>query len=174
MSQALGRVLQKDELEGPRGPDGRHRVTVPERWLADGLWIELDLPRMLECAKCNGGGCDACDRSGAVVTRGRKELPELVEVKLPESTQGVTLRLPRRGGLPGTEAENLARGILLLVVVPGETASDGVRVTEQAAPEVLPVPVAAPLAPSYLFSPPRLLAAAALLFVLLVAFALTR
>ena len=171
MSQALGRVLQKDDLEGPRGPDGRHRITVPAAWLEAGFWIELDLPRMLECASCRGGGCDACDRSGAVTTRGRKELGEIVEVKLPETTEGVALRLPRRGGLPDDARPDLARGVLVLMIVPGDAASDGVRLVERA-PE--PALVTAPTPVRYLFSPTRLLVAAAVLFALLLAFALTR
>lgn len=173
MTQALGRVLQKDDLEGPRGPDARHRITVPRAWLAEGRWVELDLPRMLECARCGGGGCDGCERSGAVTTRGRKELPEIVELRLPESTQAVTVRLPKRGGLPPDSMPDLARGVLLLAIVPGDAASDGVRVVEHAVEtiaEVAPVPLAA----RYALTPARLAVAAVVLVVLLILFVATR
>lgn len=172
MTQALGRVLQKDELDGPRGPDGRHRVTVPRAWLVEARWIELELPRMLECARCDGGGCDGCERSGAVTTRGRKELPELVELKLPAAAQAVTVRLPRRGGLPPDATPALARGSLLLVVAPGDRASDGVRELERDVAPVAASP-APPLAP-YALTPPRLLVAAIVCVALLVAFVLGR
>ncbi len=171
MTQALGRVLQQDDLEGPRGPDGRLRITVPREWLVEARWIELDLPRMLECARCRGGGCDGCERSGAVVTRGRKELAEVVELKLPESAQAVTLRLPRRGGLPPDATPDLARGLLLLAVFPGDDASDGVRALERE----LPLPIAPPpTLASYALTPPRLAIAAGVFFVLLLVFVLTR
>lgn len=127
VGQALGRVLRDEDLEGPRGPDATLRISVPVDWLTIGAWIEVDLPRTLPCAACGGGGCDRCGRSGAVVTRGRKELPEVLDLRLPASERGATVRLPKRGGLPENGEEGLGRGILLLTVMPGETASEGVR-----------------------------------------------
>jgi len=172
VTQALGRVLQRDELEGPRGPDGRLRVTVPRGWLAEGRSIELEVPRMLECARCGGGGCDGCERSGAVTTRGRKEPPELIDLHLPASSQAVTVRLPRRGGLPSDETPDLARGLMLLLVVPGDEPSAGVRVVEVAAQ---PAAVSAPtLAARYALTPARLLVAAAVLLIVLCVFVATR
>lgn len=155
---------------------------MPAEWLAEGASIELELPRTLSCAACGGGGCDACGRSGAVYTRGRKELPELVEVSLPSSTggaRGATVRLPKRGGLPSDETPELARGMLLLTVIPGEAASDGVRRREL--PEApLPVPYEpAPLAqvppPAAGYLSPEVLGAVALaLLVLLALFVFAR
>jgi hypothetical protein len=128
---ALGRVLLDDELTGPRGPDGRLRLRVPAEWLSEGARIELELPRMLACAGCDGGGCDGCGRSGAIETRGRRELAELLEIELPCSTQSVPLRLPRRGGLGEGE---LGRGLLLLTVSAGDPPSEGLtRLSRQAA-----------------------------------------
>ena len=172
VAQALGRVVRKEDLEGPRGPDARHRIVVPASWLANGRWIELDLPRLLECAACAGGGCDRCDRSGAVSTRGRQELPELVEVKLPEADGNVTLRLPKRGGLPADEKSTLGRGLLMLTIAPGIDASDGVRVTDEVA--LVEAPEAPLAAPKPYLTPVVLFAAALALFVLLVAFVFSR
>jgi hypothetical protein len=157
VSQALGRVLRDEDLEGPRGPDATLRVSVPHDWLKRGVWIEVDLPRTLPCAACAGGGCDKCGRSGAVVTRGRKELPEVIDLRLPETEQGATMRLPKRGGLPEDGDETVGRGILLLTVVPAEAPSDGVRHLEDrddvvdlvAEPEgpLAPVPQLSPATP---------------------------
>lgn len=124
MPQPLGRVLSDADLEGPRGPDVRHDVTVPASWLHEGAQITLELPRLLACAACQGGGCDKCGRSGAVELRARGAEAERVELELPESEQAVLIRLPRRGGRGGEGEE---RGHLLLTVSPGERASDGVR-----------------------------------------------
>lgn len=59
------------------------RVVVPAKWLAEGSTIEVELPRNLICARCSGGGCGACNNSGAITLRGRTELPEVVQVVLP-------------------------------------------------------------------------------------------
>ena len=79
--------------------------------------------------------------------------------------------MPRRGGLPDDARPDLARGVLVLMIVPGDAASDGVRLVERA---LEPALVTAPTPVRYLFSPTRLLVAAAVLFALLLAFALTR
>ncbi len=123
MGQALGRVLRDEDLTGDRGPDGRLRVRVHVDWLAQGARVSLRVPRMLACATCDGGGCDGCGRSGAVVTRGRKDAPEHVDVRLPKSTRPVIVRLPRRGGV-GDEGK--VRGLLLVVVAPGHEPTEGV------------------------------------------------
>ena len=143
-------MLRDEDLEGPRGPDGTLRVVVPGPWLAESAWVEIDLPRMLACASCSGGGCDLCGRSGAVATRARKELPEIVELRLPASETGATVRLPKRGGLPEEGDLYRPRGMLLLTVVPGEPVSEGVRrrVEEEIAPEAVPeAPLALPARP---------------------------
>lgn len=128
----LGRVLDPQALLADRGPDGGLDVTVPAAWLGARRWIRLTVPRTLVCAACDGGGCDACGRSGAVETRPRGSEPAPFEVELPPSP--AVVRLPGRGGL----AEGLPSGHLLLRVRAGATASKGVElVTEalDAAPE---------------------------------------
>jgi hypothetical protein len=118
MAEVLGRVLASDLLS-PRGPDAFHRVRVPGAWLERGATIELELPRYLGCAACEGGGCDICHRSGAVTLRGRDEPSDVVEVSLPEGArdQAFVIRIPERGGLAPADSL-LPRGHLLLRVEP--------------------------------------------------------
>ena len=154
MSKVLGRVTSSGGY--PRGPDALHRVRVPRDWLDDGATIELELPRNLACAGCEGGGCDICGRAGAITLRGRNEPPELVEVTLParrkgeeppsSGHRGLVLRIPDQGGLPEPGLE-LPRGVLMLRVVAADEADPAVRrvvLTERAAPVVRQVRRAQP------------------------------
>jgi hypothetical protein len=132
VSEVLARVTTRT-LDVPRGPDVVHRIRVPHAWLEAGDTVELELPRNLSCAACDGGGCDLCERAGAITLRGRDELPEIVQVTLPVrkadsagAPRGVVIRIPEQGGLPPAEAE-LPRGLLLLRVEPAELADPGVR-----------------------------------------------
>lgn len=144
MAQVLGRVTRADDA--PRGPDVEFTLRLPASWLEEGACIRFELPRNLNCAACQGGGCDRCGRAGAVSTRGRREPPEEVELTLPKSEgellqNGLTIRVPERGGLPRGGAE--LRGYLLLKVKPSEAPDAGlVRVQpqhEQLAEAGLPV-----------------------------------
>lgn len=91
---------------------------MPPAWLKRGAVVELELPRHLVCAACDGGGCDTCERSGAVTLRERGEPADLVEVTLPgEQGDTFVIRLPERGGLP-PHGSGLPRGNLLLRVEP--------------------------------------------------------
>jgi len=118
VAEVLGRVVQA-ELDSPRGPDASHRIRVPKEWIERGSVIELELPRHLTCRACSGGGCDACERSGAVTLRGRGEPPDLVEVTLPARPQdeSFVIRIPERGGLATVES-GLPRGQLFLRIEP--------------------------------------------------------
>ena len=146
MSEVLARVTTRT-LDTPRGPDVVHRIRVPRAWLESGEAVELELPRNLSCAACDGGGCDLCERSGAITLRGRDELPEILHVTLPMrppeadgATRSVVIRIPEQGGLPPADAEILPRGLLLLRVEPAEVADPGVSRV------VPPAPVAQRLA----------------------------
>lgn len=140
----LGKVT--GAIDVPRGADVIHRIHVAADWLEQGALIEIELPRNLKCAACDGGGCDTCDRSGAISVRGKKELSEVLQVTLPrrdesdlESTASgrtLVIRIPERGGLP--DSPHLPRGLLLLAVVPSEASDPGIRRIEQpATPPVL-------------------------------------
>jgi len=89
--------------------------------------VELELPRHLVCASCEGGGCDTCERSGAVTLRERGAQPDVISVALPGgvSDDCFVIRLPERGGLAAPES-GLPRGYLLLRVEPSAEADASV------------------------------------------------
>ena len=138
MAELLGRVVQS-ELDSPRGPDASHRIRVPKDWIEQGSVIEFELPRHLTCRACEGGGCDICERSGAVTLRGRGEPPDLVEVTLPARPRGESfvIRIPERGGLASPES-GLPRGQLFLRIEPADGSEPSASVAK-----VMPVIVAA-------------------------------
>jgi hypothetical protein len=126
----LARVTTRT-LNVPRGPDVTHRIRVPWAWFEAGEIVEFELPRNVMCAACEGGGCDACERSGAITLRGRDELAEILSVTLPTrhgegEIRSVVIRIPEQGGLAPETAGALPRGLLLLRVEPAEVADPGV------------------------------------------------
>ncbi|MEZ4294610.1 MAG: hypothetical protein R3B70_06515 [Polyangiaceae bacterium] len=117
----LGRLVDKAALDADDGPRARAKVTVPASWGSEGALIEVTLPRTLECARCDGGGCDACGRSGALRGPGA-ERARVVRVRLPKAMgDGVAMRL----GKPFGKASKIAQ--LWLEVRPGKAASASVR-----------------------------------------------
>lgn len=171
MGEVLGRVVSGD-LTSPRGPDALHRVRVPRRWLETGALVEIELPRNLTCAGCEGGGCDACERSGALTVRGRGEPIGLLVVTLPTSSPPATvvIRIPEYGGLPPDGSE-LPRGHLLLRVEPGAKADPSVNLAPDRVVEAR-IPTPAAPAPSLERRPIWLVAAALSVGVALVIWAL--
>jgi hypothetical protein len=140
--EVLGKVTTRT-LDVPRGPDVVHRIRVPRAWLDAGEKVEFELPRNLSCAACDGGGCDICERAGAVTLRGRHELPELLSVTLPlrkaqdpSDARGVVIRIPEQGGLPA-EGLSLPRGLLLLRVELAEFADPGIALVRPTPPPIL-------------------------------------
>jgi len=130
--EVLAKVTTRT-LNVPRGPDVTHRIRVPTAWFDSAEVVEFEVPRNLTCAACSGGGCDTCQRSGAISLRGRQELPEFLTVTLPMRSsdssgepRGVVIRIPEQGGLPPDNGELLPRGLLLLRVEPAESADAGV------------------------------------------------
>jgi len=75
------RLLDPAALDAKRSPRGRAAIVVPTEWLREGARLEVDLPARLRCDHCDGGGCDACGRSGAY--------------KLPDDRRPIALTLPR-------------------------------------------------------------------------------
>lgn len=127
----LGRVTT--DLAENRAPDARLTVTVPAQWLRDGSAIEIKLPRLVNCEACAGGGCDACDRRGALITRGREAEPESTIVHLPsDSRPGVCVRLVEHGALPEGPAQ--VRGCLLVVFDAGSPSASVQRVNDAKTP----------------------------------------
>jgi hypothetical protein len=120
-----------------------HRIRVPAAWFESGEVIEFELPRNLACAACEGGGCDTCQRAGAITLRGRDELAEILSVTLPRRNPdlqaepcSVVIRIPEQGGLPPEHDDVLPRGLLLLRVEPAELADPGVTRVAPPAPRL--------------------------------------
>ena len=61
----LGRVLDRSTLEDSDGPRVRVRIAVPRSWASERALIVVEAPERLPCGRCDGGGCDACERSGS-------------------------------------------------------------------------------------------------------------
>jgi hypothetical protein len=111
----LAKVLDTDELASARVV-AKLRVEVVRGWA--GREVSVTVPRRLACSTCDGGGCDACGRSGALRLPDL-DVPRKTSVFLPGSLkEGVALRLAR----PFDDA-NI--DVLLLEVVPAERASAG-------------------------------------------------
>jgi hypothetical protein len=108
------------DLDEPRGPDVACSIEVPRAWFEQGATLQLQLPRLLNCARCNGGGCDACQRRGAFELEAAGIAKE-VAVGLPklpaERSAAVCLRLPALGARAEPESQ-LPNGHLLLTVIP--------------------------------------------------------
>lgn len=125
-----------------------HRITVPSGWLGCGATLCVKLPRTLACALCEGGGCDACERAGAVSLRLPSAEPVEVRVVLPDQNAStgapprvVVLRIPNQGG-PPAENEDLPHGHLLLRVQPGAAADPSVTLVTDPTSEEDSIPAA--------------------------------
>ncbi len=118
---ALGKVLDKGSLESDEGARARARIEVPPAWCDDSALVEVTLPRTLVCARCDGGGCDGCNRSGAL--RGPKDdAKRRVRVRLPQNLgDGVAMRLADPFGRAGAIAQ------LWIEVRPADEPSPTVR-----------------------------------------------
>jgi hypothetical protein len=83
--ETLGRVLDPEELDRRGGAIGRLTVDVLPAWLEAGDAVELLVPSRLVCARCEGGGCDECGRSGGY------------RLTVDEATRTLQLTLPAAG-----------------------------------------------------------------------------
>ena len=95
-------------------------IEVPAAWFEVGATLQILLPRLLPCARCDGGGCDACGRRGAFdqQTAGiANEVAIVLPVQAPGSSTAVRLRLPALGARAPADTE-LPPGHLLLTVRP--------------------------------------------------------
>ena len=64
----LARVLDPASLDASEA--GRFALDVLPEWLDKQETIAFVVPRRVTCARCDGGGCDACARSGAFRVEG--------------------------------------------------------------------------------------------------------
>lgn len=118
MAAVLGKVVHAPTPG--QGRDVVHQFCAPQSWLRRGNVLLVTLPRLLRCAACEGGGCDHCERRGALELRGREAVGEVVRVELSQDVDSRhVIRIPERGArAPGSEA----RGCLLLRVAVGPAA----------------------------------------------------
>lgn len=143
MAQALGRVVDSSALDACAEPRGRHAIEIPVAWV--GAEILVEIPARISCARCDGGGCDGCNRRGGHRIEG-DEQDRSVRVKLPHAMDGtVVLRLVRPFG---DEDASIAQ--LHLEARVGSEASTGVILCALARSDVSAphAPMAATLAPS--------------------------
>jgi len=94
-------------------------IEVPQAWFLVGATLQLVLPRLLTCARCDGGGCDACERRGAFEQQAAgiaSEVAVVLPTQQPDRCAAVRLRLPALGAR-AAEPE-LSAGHLLLTIVP--------------------------------------------------------
>ncbi|MDC0678575.1 hypothetical protein [Sorangium atrum] len=120
----LAQLIDREGLDASDGSRGRLAIAVPAAWARDGADIEVAVPARVTCARCDGGGCDSCARSGA--HRAPTEVAaRTLRLRLPpDLSGGVTLRLVR----PFGELAPLDQ--LLVELREGSAASPGVhRVT---------------------------------------------
>gem|GEM_PF-1278845 len=80
----LSRVLDVAALDHAAGPIGRTELDVPREWLAHGARVSFVVPSRVACARCEGGGCDGCGRSGAL------------RLDVPDARRCIELTLPAR------------------------------------------------------------------------------
>jgi hypothetical protein len=150
------RLLDPAALDAKRSPRGRASIVVPTAWLREGARLEVDLPAKLRCDHCDGGGCDACDRSGAY--------------RLPDDRRPIAITLPRvtdnelaiRVTNPFGDREP---ALLIVRVAAGSEASSGVRYVgphHDVEPNVPPGMPSLPKLPSWVFWAALVVVAAAL------------
>ncbi len=116
----LARVIDPTALDDDAGARARLRIDVPAAWLAGGAELEIVCPARLACARCDGGGCDGCGRSGALRAPVEAEARTL-RARMPAGAEGLAIRLPAPFG-PGHPVDQL-----VLEIRPAEDPSAGVR-----------------------------------------------
>lgn len=124
----LGRVLEKEALEGPEIRAALLAVTV-EGPLERGAVLHVRAPKRLPCASCEGGGCSRCGNSGAF------KIEPTAPLVVPVSTD---IALPARIRL--TAGRELGEGIDVVVLAIGSEGppSDNAWITPPAPVRVAP------------------------------------
>ncbi|MBW2525030.1 MAG: hypothetical protein JRI23_12680 [Deltaproteobacteria bacterium] len=117
-ARELARIVDPGSLDDAAGSRAKVQVVVPPGWLAERAEVELELPAMLCCARCDGGGCDRCNRSGAV--RLDRAADRTLRFTLPDQAAGAILRLVQ-------PLDDCDLDQLLVEVRPGNVSSSGVN-----------------------------------------------
>ncbi|HQY64563.1 MAG: hypothetical protein IPF92_22200 [Myxococcales bacterium] len=102
----LARTLDRQALDLDPGPRVRIELAVPPDWARDGATVRVHAPARAVCARCDGGGCDGCERAGAF-RLGASPDERAFDLTLPRglSAEGVELRVstPFGHGSPITQ-----------------------------------------------------------------------
>jgi hypothetical protein len=123
MAAPLARVADPAALDACERGRAHLRVDVEAAWLAEGAELCVTVPARLACARCDGGGCDACARAGVLRAPAAAEA-RVVHAQVSarrDPAAGAALRIPDPFG-----AEHPI-GQLLLELRPADAASAGVR-----------------------------------------------
>jgi hypothetical protein len=127
----LGRVLDTNALDACAGPQARLRIDVPSTWLDEGAALVVTAPARLACARCDGGGCDGCAKSGALRAPAEPER-RVIRATLggarTDSRRPITLRIAHPFGVEHGIAQ------LLLEVRGASATSDCVARLDPATP----------------------------------------
>jgi hypothetical protein len=120
----LARVADPAALDRATGPQAKLELQVPASWIVDGCALEVAVPKLINCARCDGGGCDSCGRRGALRAPAEQQR-RTIQVSLPgDHTTAVQLRLV--DPFVDSEIEQL-----LVCLHPGSPTTAGVRRIER-------------------------------------------
>lgn len=128
---SLGRVLDPSALDAATGPRARLRITVPAAWLVEGADLAITVPARLSCARCDGGGCDACDRSGALRAPGDAAV-RVIHASVPRASSGLAPEPPAGIVLRISHPFGPVSGIEQLLLEVRASAAPSVGVTRRA------------------------------------------
>ena len=89
----LARVTDPRTLDVQDGSRASLSVNVPSHWFEEGASIELTVPTRLTCARCDGGGCDGCERSGALRAPADEDRRRVIVNLPPQSNTNLRIRI---------------------------------------------------------------------------------
>jgi len=114
----LAQVVDPEALDACEGARAKLALEVDRGWMAQGARLRIAAPKRMPCARCDGGGCDGCERSGVLRAPAEADARAIV-VELPrDQPEGsvVVLRLTR----PFADHDDIAQ--LLLHLSPADEA----------------------------------------------------
>ena len=114
---ALGTVVDRDAVGRAEGAHVSVSIVVPPSWAERGATVTVVAKERVVCARCDGGGCDGCEKSGAV-RRPREAEARTFSLVLP-----VNMVAPSAVRVPWPFGERSPVGLAVCVVRLGEAAS---------------------------------------------------
>ena len=88
----LARVLDPAEIDALTGPHGKISISLASS--AAEQETEIIVPKKVVCARCDGGGCDRCGRSGAIRLDSSDD-DRKVRFMFPATAQDLRIRIVR-------------------------------------------------------------------------------